>query len=446
MGSQTPRDRLKTFATFALIVAVAIGLPRVGQRVVVAYGGAAMVWSYVLAAAFALAALGCFWRRPFAPRVIPWTAASAALLVVTTRQMTLDLPAAPELFTLPLALWLASFAFTFRFARAVFFVLFAVSLLLVRSALLQPETMPAQFQLGFFAAALFSGSIVCHRGVRGDGGLGALLGCALGATVACLLPIPYVASDAVYRERNLYGVISIDDHGDLIDGTALAGSPSSLLAYAHGSGVDWALQALRARGRPLTIGALGIGAGTLAALAAAGDELRFYEVNPILRRLAVERFHHIADSKARVTIVPGDPRASLAADLDASFDLMVVDAFFSDAIPLHLLTEEAFDTYLRRLHEGGVIAVNLSSRHLNLRPQMLALAKRFGLSLAILERGGKEPSTWALLAADAAVLGNPAIVMHQTPLGHLSPEFRLWKDGSSSIWSSFLPATGHGVR
>ena len=142
-------------------------------------------------------------------------------------------------------------------------------------------------------------------------------------------------------------------------------------------------EALRARaglvGRA-RVGLVGLGTGSLACYARAVDEYRFYEIDPLVVTIAREHFAALDSCPPRGGIVLGDARLALAAEPAGRFDLLVLDAFSSDAIPIHLLTVEAFEVWLRALAEGGIIVAHISNRHLDLEPVIARLAAELRLA------------------------------------------------------------------
>jgi spermidine synthase len=123
-------------------------------------------------------------------------------------------------------------------------------------------------------------------------------------------------------------------------------------------------------GVPRKIGILGLGCGTLAAYGRSGDTIRIYEINPLVLEIARSEFTYLSDTPAHVETVLGDGRLSLEREPSQQFDVLVMDAFSGDSVPVHLITREAFQTYLRHLKPGGILAVNVSNKHLDLRPVM----------------------------------------------------------------------------
>jgi spermidine synthase len=198
------------------------------------------------------------------------------------------------------------------------------------------------------------------------------------------------------------------------------------------------------RERSLRIGIIGLGAGTLAAYGQPGDYIRYYEINPAVIRIATQHrgyFTFINDSDARVDIVPGDARLSMDAEINSGhsqqFDVLTVDAFSGDAIPVHLLTAEAFAVYLRELKPDGVIALHISNSYLDLRPVAQELAKQFNLRAGWVHARSEgrmyTETDWMLITRNDAVLKQPEIAASLRPLGVLR-RIRLWTDDYSNLF------------
>jgi tetratricopeptide (TPR) repeat protein len=168
--------------------------------------------------------------------------------------------------------------------------------------------------------------------------------------------------------------------------------------------------------------------------------LRFYEINPDVYRLASSQFTYLGQCKGKVDIVLGDARLSLERERPQDFDLLVLDAFNSDAIPVHLLTEEAFALYQRHVKTNGLIAVHISNGRLNLEPVMANLARRFNYELAVIEFIGSrdqwwnQNSTWALLSHNDELINSPAIreASRQPQAG--AETVPLWTDDFASLF------------
>ncbi len=223
------------------------------------------------------------------------------------------------------------------------------------------------------------------------------------------------------RKRCLYhGMIQ---HGCQWRDPALAMEPTTY--YGPDSGVGVGTRALRRirPGAPLRMGVVGLGIGTSAAWGEAGDTVRFYELDPAVVTVAKDRFSYLENAEAKVRIVIGDARISLEREVaagDAPLDLLVLDAFSGDAIPIHLLTREAFDTYWRRLSPGGILAIHISNQHFNLEPLVLGLSRGAGKAALHLETEEDAArltyaSTWVI------VTGNPEAVGAVRALGYDRP-------------------------
>ncbi len=266
------------------------------------------------------------------------------------------------------------------------------------------------------------------------------------------------ARTAVERVRNFYGTLKVRSYN--------AGAPTHYLLFSHGVTTHGLQFTERPRSlQPATyygptsgvgriidflpgfpgrhIGLVGLGAGSIAAYGLPGDRLRIYEINPDVTRIARQRFTYLADSPAAVELVPGDARLSLEAELARGqrqrFDLLALDAFSSDAIPVHLLTAEAFDLYLEHLRPGGVIAVHISNRHLDLRPVIVAQAKRQLMHfLTIADEPGDDTwwlysTTWMLLSRDPGLLEDDALAPHADPPPDATAKPVLWTDDFASL-------------
>ena len=254
----------------------------------------------------------------------------------------------------------------------------------------------------------------------------------------------------VYALRNFYGVYRVVDkdgtrqflHGNTDHGMqsldpAQRGVP--LTYYNRHSPLREAYDALGARWR--SVGVVGLGAGGIAAYGRAGQTMDFYELDPDVSAIAERYFTYLRSSPARIRIVEGDARLSLERDARASYDLLILDAFNSGAVPIHLVTEEALALYLRRLSPGGVILLHVSNRYLDLRPMLAASARDLGLSGAAkrLTQNGRAaddrvPSSWVALSRDPAPAA--ALVRTEGWTDLRDPAFargRAWTDRHASL-------------
>ncbi|MBI4679572.1 MAG: fused MFS/spermidine synthase [Elusimicrobia bacterium] len=194
--------------------------------------------------------------------------------------------------------------------------------------------------------------------------------------------------ERAFALRNFYGIYKIEDDGRLrmlMHGNTLHGMQyrdpalsSEPLAYYHRLGPIGDVFRLFGAGLH-SVGVIGLGTGNIAAYGGPGMSITFYELDPDVLAIARDRFSFLAQTKAAVRTVIGDARLSLASSEDARYDLIVVDAFSAGAIPMHLLTREAFELYARRLAPGGLILVQASNKHIDLRPALAAQAQAFGV-------------------------------------------------------------------
>lgn len=266
--------------------------------------------------------------------------------------------------------------------------------------------------------------------------------------------------DMIFRARNFYGTLAVLErdrdfpeahhvilqHGRITHGLQLRDPAQARLAtsyYGPHSGIGLALAAVTHPERH--VGVVGLGTGTIAALGQPGDRFRLYEINPTVIGLARTTFTYLRDSAAKVEVVRGDARLSLERETPQGFDVLALDAFSSDAIPVHLLTKEAMALYGRHLRPEGVIAVHISNRYLDLEPVVRRLAQEFGYGVATIAFEDDDESyddlswwdyssTWMLLTKDKALLAKPEI---RKPAEERAPSDRhvpLWTDDFASLF------------
>ena len=267
--------------------------------------------------------------------------------------------------------------------------------------------------------------------------------------------------DVIARTRNFYGVLRVLQYypdrpefhfkrmnsGDICHGEQFVAPDKAMLPttyYLEPSGVGRALRALPPGNR--RIGIIGLGAGTLAAYAHAGDTFRFYEINPESKRFAETHFTYLLNATGTVEVVLGDARLSMEREPPQQYDLLALDAFSGDSIPVHLLTREALGIYLRHLKPGGALAIHVTNRHLDLVPVVQALAAHHNLRQAYVPYLKPEPwwhyeSVWMLLARDATFLEHELIRAAATEPTSTRPP-RLWTDD----YASLLPLIKYETR
>jgi hypothetical protein len=224
-------------------------------------------------------------------------------------------------------------------------------------------------------------------------------------------------------------------HGRIVHGSQflnpeLCATPTTY--YSRNSGVGQLLLSLKTTGRK--IGVVGLGAGTLAAYGQPGDTFRFYEINPDVIDLANRYFHYLPGCPAKTETIVGDARLLLEREPDQEFDCLVLDAFSGDAIPVHLLTSEAIDTYQRHLKDRGVLAIHISNLYFDLRPIVAGLAHRAGMELIVIENKGTtdnaQDSTWAILSRDPSVI---ARLDPKVQSAKPQSRFVIWTDDRSNL-------------
>ena len=261
-----------------------------------------------------------------------------------------------------------------------------------------------------------------------------------------------LGSPSLHTERTFFGVLRVIEqagerqlvHGTTLHGVErlagpLAGEPLTyygrrgplgdvFAAYPHLDRVD----------------AIGLGVGTLAAYGRPGQQMTFYELDPAITRIASDPrfFTFLRDSPANVKIVLGDGRRTIAHVPDGSSDLVIVDAFSSDSIPVHLLTREAVELYLRKLRPGGLIAFHVTNRHLELAPVVARAARALGLEAverndrAEGARGARTPSRWLVIRArrngSRRCSGDPAGAARRSPPDACGPTTTRTSSASSS--------------
>ena len=262
----------------------------------------------------------------------------------------------------------------------------------------------------------------------------------------------------VERARNFYGVLAVYRHD-------AAEMNTHLMEFTHGrtqhgmqftdpersrwptayfseiSGIGLTMHALPAGDR--RIGVIGLGAGTLAAYPQPGDFLHMYEINPDVLRLASKWFTYLTNCQGKLEMTLGDARLALEKEPPQNYDLLVLDAFNSDAPPVHLLTKEAFMIYERHMKTNGMIAVNVSNRRINLDPVIANIAREFHYRMVIVDNPAPHDkpwimsASWALLAREARgdqVITSPAIQLASRPPLTNDVSVPLWTDDFASLF------------
>jgi hypothetical protein len=269
--------------------------------------------------------------------------------------------------------------------------------------------------------------------------------------------------------RGFYGVLKVNDndtdsaelhhltlqHGATIHGLQYVDPekrtfPSSY--YTSTSGIGRLLRAHKPGGGR-KVGAIGLGCGTLAAWGNPGDTFRFYEINDDVARLATSTFTYLKDSKAKTELVMGDARLSMERETDQQYDVIVLDAFSSDAIPVHLLTLEAFDHYQRHLKPDGAIAVHVSNRYLDLHPVVYRIADKVGYPAITIddndtayEDAGFYGSDWIIMTRNQVLLQQPLLRNATKETVEFPARIMYWTDERSDLLSILASEEGSFLR
>ena len=278
-------------------------------------------------------------------------------------------------------------------------------------------------------------------------------------TLGVILAFPAISAlhGATASSRSFYGVLAVSEvdpenpeiharqlsHGITLHGFQYVAAdkrhlPTGYYAPHSGIGVAISNHPARLAGHNLRIGVVGLGVGTIAAYGRPGDSIRFYEINPDVLRMAAgssqSYFTYLSDSKAQVDVILGDARISMERELKRNepqrFDVLAVDAFSGDAIPLHLLTAEAFNIYTQQLRDSdSVLAFHISNRALDLSPAIARMAEQFGYTAWLVDRNyEKENSVWVIVSRhrDRPLAAGLTLLPPQT-------KFPLWTDDYSNL-------------
>jgi len=321
-----------------------------------------------------------------------------------------------------------------------------------------PVTLPAylELEIALVVLSLLAFIVNLNRHIAILGSIAAVVG----VTVAVLAyRVHTFTEDTVHIERNYYGVLRVKEnysqleegntkYRSLVHGAILHGEQylsekyrrSATTYYKTTSGIGRALVAFA--GQHPRVGVIGLGAGSIAVYANKGDTYRFYDINPAVIEVASQWFTYLQDARdkgAKVDTVLGDARLSLEREAPQNFDVIAVDAFSGDSIPVHLITVEAFTEYLRHLQPRGVIAFHVSNRFLDLKPVLLAIAEKHHLEYAFVHEtgeGGGTTSDWVLITRDKTFIYRKDVAESTEPVAP-QPDWRLWTDDYNNLVQVF---------
>jgi hypothetical protein len=318
--------------------------------------------------------------------------------------------------------------------------------------LVAPHVLSAYYELGIGLV------LVAWLGVTMVWPKRVLTGAGLVVSVLCIyflsVQVRDDVSDARQMTRNFYGTLvtmdSLDDedplgnvrqlyHGSVKHGQqylAESRRREPTAYYGGTSGIGRALTTASAA--PRRVGLIGLGAGTLATYGRAGDTFRIYEINPQVYALADSEFTFLKDSAAHIERVLGDARLALEREPVQNFDVLAVDAFSGDSVPIHLITAQAMQAYLRHVVAQGVVAFHVTNRFLSMAPVVAQIAQAQGLHAVLVhdkaEHSDLRSTDWVLVSRSAARLQHPQIQESVMPFP-VMPGLRLWTDDFNNLWS-----------
>jgi len=266
----------------------------------------------------------------------------------------------------------------------------------------------------------------------------------------------FLRADVVLMQRNFYGTLRVRQvgkgdqqvrrllHGVILHGEQLTSGADRMEPgsyYARSSGVGRAILAAQRRQPAVRLGVIGLGTGTLSAYGRRGDLVRFYEIDPDVVAIAHREFTYLAQTPAQVQIAIGDARLSLQRELAQGraprYDVLAVDAFSGDSIPVHLLTRQALQMYARCVTDTGIVAVHISNRFLDLKPVLANLAADLGLSARLVSDDPDDDarafrSDWVLLAAREDAFDQPEFASAVAPIAP-DPSVGAWTDQFNNL-------------
>jgi hypothetical protein len=320
----------------------------------------------------------------------------------------------------------------------------------VSVGLIAPHLLPAYYELGI--GLVLCALVAALRWRRRPLGMTASLALAACCAGFLVLQVQDDATGARRMERNFYGtLVTLDSQGDapgdavrqLYHGSVKHGEQflaagrrrDPTTYYGPDSGIGLAIASAPAA--PRHVGLIGLGAGTLASYGRPGDVYRVYEINPQVFELADSEFSFLADSRARIERVLGDARLALEREPAQGFDVLAVDAFSGDSVPIHLITTEAMDVYMRHMRPDGVVAFHVTNRFLALAPVVERIAQASGLHAVLVH---DEPSgaalrntDWVLVARDPQRLARGAIARATSAIVPI-PGLRAWTDDFNNLF------------
>lgn len=314
-----------------------------------------------------------------------------------------------------------------------------------------PMVLPADFELN--GVLVLCALLLLWQVRREPKVYPALATLAVASTIGCAVwAVVEFYDTAIVATRNFYGVLRVQETGDevngkrrqLIHGNIMHGKQymrddlkrEATSYYSPNSGIGRVIEAMHPRKDPIRVGVIGLGAGTIAVYGSKGDVYRFYDINPAVIQIAKRDFSYLRDSDATIELPLGDARLTLEREPPQNFDVLAIDAFSSDAIPVHLITREAVEVYLKHMKPDGVIAFHVTNRYLDLVPVVEGIANELGLHALWINDDGALPlansSSWVLLAKDPVRLSDPRLMEPATNIS-ARRDWRVWTDDFNNL-------------
>ena len=321
-------------------------------------------------------------------------------------------------------------------------------------AVVAPLTLRGYHELGIGLVALALLAALRFASINGVARWGSLL-VLLGIAGCAAYDGFRYQRDVRVSTRSFYGVLRVKEYGipgseahlrRLVHGAIMHGEQymhdkfrRELTTYYHqDSGIGAAIRSIGER--PARVGVIGLGTGTIAAYGRTGDVYRFYDIDARVMQIALHEFTYLGDSAAKIELALGDARLTLEREAPRGFDVLAVDAFSSDAIPVHLITREALGVYLKHVKADGIVAFHVSNRFLDLIPVVARLAQEQGAHAVLVRDDPDEEddhkrsrSDWVLVSRDPAALKRAQIVERGATEPEQRPEWRTWTDDYSNL-------------
>lgn len=322
--------------------------------------------------------------------------------------------------------------------------------------LIAPRLFSSMYEFPF--TLLLTGLLACVTLWR-EGPAWRVLWCGISLALVCVvvLKVQSLQHESIAMVRDFYGALRVTESNDcgqmparaLYHGTIQHGAQYRnwpwrkvpVAYYSFNSGIGLALQFCCEGSK--RVGIIGLGTGTLAAYGRPGDLFHFYEIDPDVVQIAHSLFTYLRESPARKEITLGDARLSLQSEEPQQFDVLAVDAFSGDAIPVHLLTEEAIELYLKHLKPNGILAVHVSNTYLVLDAVVKQWADRFGYKAKRIEDAGNDhlcvaPSDWILVSRNSRFMTSPLVTKQEAPI-QIPAGLRPWTDNYNNLFQLLRP-------